>query len=49
QKLPYHSLVRSLIYLAIRTQPDIFYAAQQLSHFLNSYFFVHWNVAVQVV
>ena len=48
-KLPYRSLVGALIYLAIGTRPDIAYAVQQLSQFLDSYTSDHWNAAIRVV
>jgi hypothetical protein len=48
-KLPYRSLIGSLLYLAICTHPDISYAVQQLSQFLDCFSFVHWNAAVRVV
>lgn len=34
-KIPYQSLVGRLLYLTIGTRPDISYAVQQLSQFLN--------------
>lgn len=49
RNLPYSALVGILIYLAIGTRPDIAYAVQQLSQFLSSYSWVHWNAAVRVV
>ena len=48
-KLPYGSLVSCLLYLAIRTQPDISYAVQQLSQYLNSYSYAHWNATIRIV
>src|SRR5277367_6557451 len=36
-KVPYRSFVGCLIYLAVGTCPDISYAVQQLSQFLDSY------------
>ncbi|CAA7267819.1 unnamed protein product [Cyclocybe aegerita] len=48
-KLPYRSLVGCLIYLAIGTRPDISYAVQQLSQFLNCYTYAHWTAATRVV
>ena len=48
-KLPYWSLIGCLIYLSIGTWPDITYAIQQLSQFLDCYMYAHWNVALQVV
>ena len=35
--------------MSIGTCPDISYAVQQLSQFLNSYAYGHWNTALQVV
>ncbi|KAJ3493647.1 hypothetical protein NLJ89_g10967 [Agrocybe chaxingu] len=46
-KLPYRSLVGCLIYLAIGTRPDISYAVQQLSQFLDCYTYAHWNAATR--
>jgi hypothetical protein len=48
-KLPYRSLVGCLLYLAISTRPDISYAVQQLSQFLDSYSFEHWGAAIRLV
>ena len=48
-KLPYRSLVGCLLYLAIGTRPDISYAIQQLSQYLNSYSYAHWNTAICVI
>lgn len=48
-KLPYRSLVGCLIYLSVGTRPDITYAVQQLSQFLDSYSYAHWNAAIRVV
>ncbi|CAA7258863.1 unnamed protein product [Cyclocybe aegerita] len=48
-KLPYRSLVGCLIYLAIGTRPDILYAVQQLSQFLDCYTYAHWTAATRVV
>lgn len=48
-KLPYRSLVGCLLYLAIGTRPDIAYAVQQLSQYLDSYSYAHWNAAIRVV
>jgi hypothetical protein len=48
-KLPYRSLVGSLLYIAISTRPDISYAVQQLSQFLDSFSYEHWNAAIRVV
>ena len=43
------SLVGALIYLTIGTRPDIDYAFQQLSQFLDCYSFNHWNTAIRIV
>ena len=48
-RLPYRSLIGSLIYISVGTCPDITYAIQQLSQFLDLYSFTHWNTAVCVV
>jgi hypothetical protein len=48
-KLPYRSLIGSLLYLAISTRPDISYAIQQLSQFLDCYSYEHWAAAIRVV
>ena len=40
-KLPYRSLIGCLLYLAVRTCPDISYAIQKLSQFLDTYSYVH--------
>lgn len=48
-KLLYWSLISCLLYLVISTQPDIWYAVQQLSQYLNSYNIVHWNAAIRLV
>jgi hypothetical protein len=43
-KLPY-----CLLYLAVRTGPDISHAVQQLSQFLDNYSYIHWHAAIRVV
>jgi hypothetical protein len=48
-KLPYRSLVGCLLYLAISTRPDISYAVQQLSQYLDSYSMLHWHAAIRIV
>jgi hypothetical protein len=49
QTLPYHSLIGGLIYLAIGTQPDIAYAMQQLSQFLDCFAYEHWNTTIRII
>ena len=41
-KYPYWSLVSCLLYLSVASQPDITYTIQQLSQFLDLYFYAHW-------
>ena len=48
-KLPYRSLVSCLLYLSVVSCPDITYTIQQLSQFLDSYLFTHWNATIHVV
>jgi hypothetical protein len=48
-KLPYRSLVGCLLYLAISTRPDISYAVQQLSQYLDTYSTSHWTAAIRIV
>jgi len=48
-KYLYRSLVRCLLYLSVTSCPDITYAVQQHSQFLDSYSYVHWGMAICVV
>ena len=48
-KIPYRSLIGCLLYPTIGTRPDISYAIQQLSQYLDNYSYVHWHAAIQVV
>ena len=48
-KLPYRSLVGSLMYVASGTRPDIMFAVSKLSRFLSCYREAHWQAAVRVV
>ncbi|KAJ3538090.1 hypothetical protein NMY22_g5310 [Coprinellus aureogranulatus] len=48
-KLPFRSLIGCLLYLALGTRPDIAYAVQQLSQFLDNFSYAHWNAAIRVV
>ncbi|CAK9816440.1 Retrovirus-related Pol polyprotein from transposon TNT 1-94 [Anthophora quadrimaculata] len=47
-KFPYHELIRSLIYLAVATQPNIAYTVNYLSQFLTCYDETHWAAAKRV-
>ena len=47
--LPYHSLVGSLMYLAVGTQPDISFTVARLCQFLDCYHCAHWKAAIHVV
>jgi hypothetical protein len=46
---PYRSLIGSLNYLAITTQPDIAFAVSRLATVLNYYCSDHWDAAIHVV
>ena len=48
-KLLYRSLVGCFLYLSIGTCPNITYAVQQLSQFLDCYTYAHWNATLQVM
>jgi hypothetical protein len=47
--LPYRSLVRSLMYVASGSCPDIMFAVSKLLRFLDCYREAHWQAAVCVV
>ena len=48
-RLPYCCLVGGLLWLAVSTQPDIQYAVQQLSQYLDCYTQNHWNAAIRTL
>ena len=48
-RIPYCSLVGCSLYLTVGTRPDISYAVQQLSQFLDSYSHLHWHATIHVV
>lgn len=48
-RIPYRNLVGGLLWLAISTRPDIQYAVQQLSQFLDCYTSTHWHAAIRVL
>ena len=47
--LPFRSLIGSLMYLAIGTQPDISFAVACLCQLLNCYQHAHWSATIWVV
>ncbi|XP_043475809.1 secreted RxLR effector protein 161-like [Leptopilina heterotoma] len=47
--LPYRELLRSLMYLAMCTRPDIAYATSYLSQFNNCYNINHWTAVKRVL
>lgn len=49
KKLPYRSVVGSLMYIAISTRPDISYAVGVLSQHLERPSLTHWNLAMHVI
>jgi len=49
ERTPYHSLVGSLMYLAIVTRPDIAYAVGRLASFLDCYRPKHWTATICVL
>jgi ribonuclease HI len=48
-KIPYCSLVGALMWIAIMTRPDIFFAAVHLAQFNSNPSCTHWNVALHVL
>ncbi|PPQ84311.1 hypothetical protein CVT24_012714 [Panaeolus cyanescens] len=48
-KLPYRSLIGAMLYIAVGTRPDISFAIQNLSQFLDTYDQSHWNAAIRVL
>ena len=48
-RIPYCSLIGSLMYLAVGTHPDILFAIACLCQFLDCYCHAHWNAAIHVV
>ncbi len=49
ERTPYHSLVGSLMYLAIATRPDIAYATGCLTSFMDCYQPKHWAAAIHIL
>lgn len=49
KKTPYQQLVGYLLYVAISTQTDIAFGAQQLMQYLDSYATIHWHAAICLV
>ena len=48
-RIPYRSLVGSLMYLAVGIWPDISFAVACLCQYLDCYRQTHWNAAIHVV
>ena len=48
-KLPYRQLVGCLLYVSICTRPDILYAINYLSRFMNSYSDLHFRYLKRVL
>ena len=48
-KLPYRSLIGQLLYPSLGSRPDIAFAVQKLSEFLDCYRRSHWEAAICVV
>ena len=48
EKVPYRQAIRSLIWAAVATQPDIAFAVSLLSQFLENPGEMHWNVTKRV-
>jgi hypothetical protein len=49
EKLPYQSLVGSLMYLAVSTRPDIAHAVSMLSQFNTNFGEQHWRAAKRLL
>jgi Reverse transcriptase (RNA-dependent DNA polymerase) len=47
--VPYRALVGSLLYVSMGTRPDISFAVQQLTQFLDCYTLTHWEAAKRIV
>ena len=48
QNILYQEAVRSLMYAALRTRPNISYAVSQVSYFLSNHGQVHWDAVWQI-
>ncbi|KMQ82746.1 retrovirus-related pol polyprotein from transposon tnt 1-94, partial [Lasius niger] len=48
-KIPYRSLIGSLMYLATSTRPDIAYAVSALGQYNSDYGLEHWKAAKRVL
>lgn len=49
EKVPYQSLIGSLIYLATCSRPDIMHATSLLRQFNNCYTEKHWLAAKRIL
>ena len=48
-KLPYRSLIGQLLYPSLGSRPDISFAVQKLSKFLDCYRRSHWDAAIRII
>ncbi|KDQ06824.1 hypothetical protein BOTBODRAFT_120967, partial [Botryobasidium botryosum FD-172 SS1] len=48
KKVPYRPLIGTLMYIAVGTRPNIMFAVQYLSQFLDCYGAAHWEAAKRV-
>jgi hypothetical protein len=48
-KIPYRQAIRSLMWAAVATRPEIVFAVSMLSQFLENPGGTHWNTAKQVL
>jgi hypothetical protein len=49
QRIPYRSVVGSLLHLVMNTRPDIAYAVSQVCRFTSNYGVEHWNAVKQIL
>ena len=49
EKVPYRQAIRSLMWAAVATQPDIAFAVSLLSQFLENLGEVYWNAVKRVL
>ena len=49
QKIPYHEVVGSLLYLVVNTRPDIAYAVSEVSKYCQVPGLGHWKAVKQIL